>query len=323
MKTKVLFRADASRQIGYGHFVRSLALADMLKNDFDCVLCTQTPTPYQRAQVSEVCRLVELPSDDTKFPLFLDMLKGDEIVVLDNFFYSFEYQQQIKEKGCKLVCMGGTDRKYAADLILSQATTDPTLFQTPPNTKFCLGLSWALLRRPFVQYKPRQRQKSQPRSAVVCYGGTDFHNLTGQTVEVLCKDNMLNRLDIIVGDVFEGRIEDCYNNKIRLHRNLNAQQIVDLFDKNDVAILSSSSIAIEAMACGIPVIAGWWVDNQDAFYHLLERNRYIYGLGFLLTEQFADDLKIAIKTCSSYDFCKPFDDASQIPNRFVRVFKEL
>jgi spore coat polysaccharide biosynthesis predicted glycosyltransferase SpsG len=35
MKHKVIFRADADRDIGYGHFVRSSALADMLKDDFD------------------------------------------------------------------------------------------------------------------------------------------------------------------------------------------------------------------------------------------------------------------------------------------------
>ena len=34
---KIIFRADAGAGIGYGHFIRSLALADMLKNDFDCV----------------------------------------------------------------------------------------------------------------------------------------------------------------------------------------------------------------------------------------------------------------------------------------------
>ena len=32
MKQKVYFRADASGQIGYGHFIRSLALAEMLKS---------------------------------------------------------------------------------------------------------------------------------------------------------------------------------------------------------------------------------------------------------------------------------------------------
>ena len=33
---KIYFRADASATIGYGHFIRTLALADMLKDDFDC-----------------------------------------------------------------------------------------------------------------------------------------------------------------------------------------------------------------------------------------------------------------------------------------------
>lgn len=320
---KVFFRADASKQIGYGHFVRSLALADMLKNDFECVFCTQEPTPYQRQQVAEVCELRELPADDTKFPLFLEMLKGDEIVVLDNFFYTLEYQQQIKAKGCKVVCMGGPDRQYAADLILSQATTDQSLFRSLPHTQYCLGLNWALLRRPFTQHTPLVREKIQPKKAVVCYGGTDFHNLTGQTVSALCKEHLLDHLDIIIGDVYDGQIEPCYETKVDLHRNLSAQQIVDLFDRNDVAILSSSSIAIEAMACGIPVIAGWYVDNQDAFYHLLECNRYIFGLGYLLTDSFASNLINAVATCNQYEYQKPFDDARQIPSRFVQVFKSL
>ena len=33
---KIYLRADASAAIGYGHFIRTLALADMLKDDFDC-----------------------------------------------------------------------------------------------------------------------------------------------------------------------------------------------------------------------------------------------------------------------------------------------
>lgn len=42
------FRADADDTIGYGHWVRSLALADMLKEDFECIFCTQSPTDYQK-----------------------------------------------------------------------------------------------------------------------------------------------------------------------------------------------------------------------------------------------------------------------------------
>ena len=320
---RIYFRADASKQIGYGHFVRSLALAGMLKDSFECIFCTQTPTPYQSKQVAAVCELRALPADDSKFPVFLEMLSGDEIVVLDNFYFTVEYQQQIRDKGCKVVCMGGPDRSYVADLILSQATTDSSLFHSLPHTQYCLGLNWALLRKEFTSQTPKLPVKKAPKTAVVCYGGTDFHNLTGKTVNIVSKAGLLEHIDIIVGDVYDGHIDESYSSKVTLHRNLSAQQIVDLFHANDVAILSASSITIEAMACGIPVIAGWYVDNQDAFYHLLVEHSYIYGIGNLLTEQFDTNLLSALQKYFQFEYQSPFDDVHQIPSRFVQVFKSL
>ena len=103
-KRKIYFRADASATIGYGHFIRSLALADMLKNDFDCTFFTTSPSPYQIAEMGKVCNYISL-NEETKFKDFINLLVGDEIVVLDNYFFTTEHQKQIKEKGCKLVCI--------------------------------------------------------------------------------------------------------------------------------------------------------------------------------------------------------------------------
>lgn len=119
-KRKIFFRADAGAQIGYGHFIRTLALADMLRDDFDCTFYTQSPSTYQQREADKVCPLVSLPSDDSKFERFLEYLIGDEIVVLDNYFYTSDYQKQIKDKGCKLVHIDDIhDRHFYADLIIN------------------------------------------------------------------------------------------------------------------------------------------------------------------------------------------------------------
>ena len=72
MKQKIFFRADADSSIGYGHFVRTLALADILKDNFDCIFFTQTPSPYQRQEIENVCRCYPLPSDETRFDKFIE-----------------------------------------------------------------------------------------------------------------------------------------------------------------------------------------------------------------------------------------------------------
>ena len=94
MKKKICFRADAGVQTGYGHFIRTLALADMLKDDFDCVFYTVDPSPYQLQELQKVCPCVTLKAE-TRLEDFLDCLEGTETVVLDNYFYTSDYQQAI------------------------------------------------------------------------------------------------------------------------------------------------------------------------------------------------------------------------------------
>ena len=123
-KRRIFFRADASPTIGYGHYIRSLALADMLKQDFDCTMFTQMPTDYQLREVQSVCSIRYLSDTDAKFDEFLDKLHGDEIVVLDNYFFTTDYQRAIKSKGCKLVCIDDMHDKYfVADAIINSAPT--------------------------------------------------------------------------------------------------------------------------------------------------------------------------------------------------------
>ena len=133
-KQKIYFRADAGPEIGYGHYIRSLALADMLKQDFDCTMFTQAPTDYQLREIEHVCPIVALSDTDAKFDEFLDYLHGDEIVVLDNYFFATDYQRQIKAKGCQLVCIDDMhDKHYVANVVINHGCTDESLFDVEPS----------------------------------------------------------------------------------------------------------------------------------------------------------------------------------------------
>lgn len=63
MDKKVYFRADASNVIGYGHFVRTLALADMLKDNLTVnsshkILQNSKKAKWQRFVLIKHCHLM-------------------------------------------------------------------------------------------------------------------------------------------------------------------------------------------------------------------------------------------------------------------------
>ena len=203
-KRKIYFRADASVEIGYGHFIRTLALADMLKDDFDCTFFTQAPTDYQRAEVGKVCKLEALPSDNSRFDLFLQKLNGTEIVVLDNYFFTTDYQRKIKAKGCKLVCIDDMhDKHYVADAIINHSLgVNISDYSVEPYTKLYLGLDYLLLRKPFLNVlqnnKIHKIKSFENLSVLLSFGGSDKKDLTSRYLLMLRDIDVVAKVYIVI-----------------------------------------------------------------------------------------------------------------------------
>lgn len=285
MECKICFRADASAQIGYGHFIRTLALADMLKDDFDCVFYTSEPTPYQKKQMEKVCRFVGL-REESKFEDFLVNLDGTEIVVLDNYFFTTDYQRQIKAKGCKLVCIDDIHNiHYVADAVINHSLgLTPHDFSTAPYTKLYLGLSYVLLRKPFLQTidvrKPMKLDNKNLR-VVISFGGGDKHNLTSRYINAIKDIPSVKTITALIGDGYCVQ-EKAIQSNVIYRKNLSAKDMVNLFSNNDIAILPASTIMKEALACNMIVIGGYFVDNQIHSYNVFcKMNAIIKGGDFV------------------------------------------
>lgn len=321
-KRKVYFRADADKSIGFGHFVRSLALADMLKVEFECTFFTQSPTIYQKEEIAKVCRLVELPADETKFPVFLDYISGNEIIFLDNYFFTSEYQKSIKDKGAKLICLGTNDRHYYADVLFNFAEKDITIFSTEPYTQIKLGIDWIILRKPFRNIHPNTSITSD--SIVVCFGGTDQFELTEKCINLIEYVSRYKEIHIIATDNFgKKRIDSLTKHGVRCHVNATAKQIVKLLSAADCLISSASTITLEALACQIPVICGYYIDNQKRMYDYLVSENLVLGVSDWLQNEMESKLLNYINNFDEYKGLLRKKSFKEVENNYLSLFKKL
>lgn len=329
MKRKIIFRADAGKNIGFGHFIRSLALASYLMDDFDCVFTTfnphsKTPSPYQLQEIARVCNHWPIDAEDIEEfnHKFLKGLTGGDIVVLDNYYFDTEFQKKIKEKGCKLVCVDDLhDREMVCDLLLTGMPLKREDFRLGPRAAFLGGLEHSFLREPFLMFKDKI-SVFPIRKIVIAIGGADPFELTNKIISIILKIDASLNIEVVAGDTV--RINPEFKDKVNLHGKLTAEEIVDLFSSCDLGIFPASTVSIEALACNLRVAAGWYVDNQKELYEYGVGSGLFYPLGNLMDQ--ADDIEKRIReameieiTCfdrATIDFQKGKED-------IIREFKKL
>jgi UDP-2,4-diacetamido-2,4,6-trideoxy-beta-L-altropyranose hydrolase len=282
-KRTIIFRADGGLSIGMGHFIRTLALAEMLNEHFCCIYATRQPTQYQIGEIEKVCHgRIDLPNDDSHFEQFLTNLKGDEIVVLDNYYFSTEYQKTIKAKGCKLVCIDDMhDKHYLADIVINHALTEKRLFSIEKYTKLFLGLEYALIRKEFFANFGEEKEY---KSILLNMGGSDFNNLTSKILRYLISQNISEeyKVYVVVGNANKYTHEIrtlCKMHNFLFFKDLTAKDLSVLLERVEYAILPSSTILIEALYKGVKIIGCYFVDNQKEFFDYLTCANYIFPVG--------------------------------------------
>ena len=319
-RRKIYFRADAGPDIGYGHYIRSLALADMLKNDFDCKMFTQSPTEYQLRESVGICDVIAMPSDDTRFSKFIEYLVGDEIVVLDNYFYTTDYQRAIKNKGCKLVCIDDIhDKHFVADVVINQTpTTIADLYSIEDYTKLCIGNAYAILRLAFItrDYVPNKDYSS----ILIAMGGSDKRDLTNLYAKLLLNNDKIKRINIIIGDQYGGEI--IKNDKVVYFKNVPAEKLYDFFSKSGATILPASTMMKEALASGANIIGGYYVDNQKEDYQYYKMNNLIYPIGNMTNSATMSQISRLNFSPDMFDKINRIT-FTEVSKRFIDLFRNL
>lgn len=280
-KRRVIFRADGNSQIGLGHVVRSLALAAMLREEFECVFAIQTPAEDLQKQISQVCDGVIvlprcLPAED-RFIHELDAyVSEEETVVLDGYNFATNYQENIKSKGAVLVCIDDIHSyPFIADVVINQAGgVDETIYSTAPYTKICLGPKYALLRPPFLETSNTDKDLPVGSKRVLLnLGGADPQNLTLQLAKELLNMDEALQVEVVVGGAYRHQValQSWLQNHLnfKLHRSLEARQMCDLMRKCAVAVTSASGVAYEYAAVGGLLLVQQTADNQKGLYDFL------------------------------------------------------
>ncbi len=325
-KSKIFFRADGNSQIGLGHVIRSLALAEMLKDEFECVFLIQNPLPRIKQQIVEVCNdILELPetSDYIEEATRIKemFLTGDEIVVLDGYVFDTEYQIAIKERGSKLVCIDDIHAyHFVADGVINHSGgARREDYSAEPYTKFFIGLRYALLRKPFRD-AARNRDCNQQASEniFVCLGGADPGN---EVVSVLKKCEEIGcekKIFLVLGAAYKHNFE---LKKILMKSSLNievlqgltAPEMASYMKICNEAITSPSSVSLEYLSVGGILYLKLTAQNQESIYRYYLENHFAFDFRLFGSKDerihYSEDINVLL------------DGRQQ--ERIVKIFKQL
>ncbi len=296
---RIIFRADGNSRIGLGHVVRSLALAAMLRDDFECVFAIQEPDETLKEQILQTCHgIITLPickPDEVRFTYELAAyISEEEIVVLDGYNFGTEYQQTIKSRDAVLFCIDDIHSyPFVADVIINQAGgLQASNYKTAPYTKLLLGPEYALLREPFLKASKIKRGLPKGKLNILLnMGGADPDNYTLQIAKELAETQSTATIQVIVGSAYKHlpELQDwLYQLKnYKLHQNLSAEDMQKLMKRCAVAITSASGVAYEYAAVGGVLYIKQTADNQSGLFKFLTETRIAQSYS---TETISQDL---------------------------------
>ena len=198
----LLIRADASTQIGTGHLMRCIALAQAWQVSGGVVqfVCAEIPSGLVNRLELEGCKLTKIgskPGSNADIANTIKSAKHNEAawVVIDGYHFGEGYQKALKDAGFRLLCIDdyGHSNHYHADLVLNQNISAEALFyqKRDPNTRLLIGVEYALIRKEFWPWRNWARTNAKNvKNILVTMGGSDPENITLKVIEALYIVNM-------------------------------------------------------------------------------------------------------------------------------------
>lgn len=265
----ILFRADGNPQLGSGHIMRCLSLADAFRDMGQAVVFVTADDCFQdiiqKRGYSSIVLHTQYDRMGDELSVLLPLLRENSpcCFLLDSYFVTPEYMAAIRSEVPLAYIDDLNMFDYPADLVMNYMLYADQLGY-PQNKHYLLGPQYALLRKEF-QNVPRRQTAAQVRHVLLSTGGSDWEHVALQCVQYLRKCPVDDATyHVILGAMNRDAIEierladGCAH--IVIHRNVSNMRSLML--RCDVAISAGGTTLFELCACGLPTLTYVLADNQ-------------------------------------------------------------
>lgn len=282
----ILVRVNLYGKIGSGHFMRMIALADILsvkkyRINFICyseseelaisLLNNRYPIEFVRntSAVADANHIIKLAKKN-----------NSKFIVLDGNDFTIEYDIILKKANLKtLQVVDLPNRQYLSDFVLNQNhCANEFNHLIGPNTILLTGLKYLLIRSEFRVAKKLKISKRNKRHLLICLsGGSSSTNKINEKLlkALILSENLIDSVTIVFGKM--GHISERIK-KLILNTSLNVKIVKHLDDitkemrEASFAITSGGSTMWELMYIGVPFIAIPLNKQQMDYLKLLKRD---------------------------------------------------
>ncbi|MBL6449857.1 UDP-2,4-diacetamido-2,4,6-trideoxy-beta-L-altropyranose hydrolase [Fulvivirga sp. 29W222] len=269
MSKNVLIRADGDKTMGYGHLVRCMSLAHMIKDAFQIIFYTKNIPPEIEEEANSHGFGIKKISTEEEF---FDNIRPGSITVLDGYNFDVKYQETIKSRHSKLVYIDDLcNQKFLADVIINHAPgINKGCYQAQPYTKYLLGQDYALLRPAFLKAAKENIQQKPLKEIFICFGGSDYSNLTETVINCILNQSTQLKINVVVSAInphlAQLKTIQQEHSSLNIQVGLSQEQMVNLMKQSQIAIVPASGILFEVLAVGLQTVSGYYIDNQKSIY---------------------------------------------------------
>jgi UDP-2,4-diacetamido-2,4,6-trideoxy-beta-L-altropyranose hydrolase len=315
MKT-LLFRVDATAQIGTGHMIRSLALAQAWQaRGGRAVFLSHCESEELRGRiVSENFFLIPLekchpdPCDLEYTVGILHQLSAkpgiqDTWLVVDGYHFDAVYQKEINKTGYPLLVIDDYGcSNCCANVVLNQnlSATLSLYKNCASGSMLLLGPQYTLIRREFQAWRKQRREfPDVAHRILVTMGGADPGNLTLEVLKALKRLTLPDlEVKVVIGHANPnyGLIrEECAEAIPNFQFLFSVKDMPDLMAWSDLAIIQAGGTLWELLFMGCAIISYATNDFQEDILKRLD------GMNIIKYQGYSDQMDQESLLSSIYD----------------------
>ncbi|MBI5298912.1 MAG: UDP-2,4-diacetamido-2,4,6-trideoxy-beta-L-altropyranose hydrolase [Deltaproteobacteria bacterium] len=301
------FRVNANKDIGMGHLMRCLTLAEALgekplffTNDNIAVLAKihdfgsaihvlPTHDDDFEVMVEAFARYPEngfcaVPSEGEELETFLPLLKKEKVDVLitDLICPSDEYLSALKNLGIFLVSIDELGKTvFPSHLVFNcNALSGEKRYTTQGKSKVYQGVQFVLLRSEFERAAKKQTSESVKKILISC-GGTDMKGLSLKAARALQSLTGSFEIIFVVGPDFKFReeLKAIFEGNHRMQVVHDVKEMPSLMVKADLAVASGGATMYELVCLGVPSVILDQYEHQNEFAGSLHKQGAVINLG--------------------------------------------